>query len=627
MILALWVALALGGSEAPEPGEATLIYYNARLALREGRAADAVKLWLLRNTYSDATGRVSTNDEDFHSVTWAALGELGVCPDGHRRDDDGAGLWPLALHNWLVMNRNTRPRTDIGHPFEVFELDRQQRGIAINDVLDAKELGTVQFRRGRCLAPRIAMIAAGEIPWASLRDRQVATRLLAYLLEASHRTLGPNVQGKAAVEARLFDVHLQLIELAAIEARRRAREAGRRGFSLGLNRPSVSALQREAPTHTFADDSEPAKILRASVGWTPDEWMTLSPDRRVFIYDQAVKYLGRSEALDGLALALIDEMAVRGLGAEAQAWVARRGAASPAIWDGERGLRLMALDPSTGFTERSTIALHRGVAQLEAGDLDAALRSFGAAVTHSPESAASAEVHALGLRWLSYVASRFEIDEGLLLTLRELVPPREYSVILEDLVWSAALHADAASFEIGQDHQVGRGALARRVALLAPLARGDAKRFVAGIEAGLRDAPGETIRFLDQFVQRLELEDAEVRDALAPMLIRLRATLERHADPEDRQGRRIDALLDRTLAILDGLGPRPGDGARDRARQFAPDAEVFAGSIRLAPSDPLPWPFAPAEVRAPGVFTPLTLRPVEWRGEDGAWVFGWRVEG
>jgi hypothetical protein len=255
------------------------------------------------------------------------------------------------------------------------------------------------------------------------------------------------------------------------------------------------------------------------------------------------------------------------------------------------------------------------------------LRSFALAVTHSPESAASAEVHALGLRWLSYTASRFETREGLLLTLQELVPPREYGVILEDLMWSAALHADAGSFAVGQSHQVGRGALARRVTLLAPLASGDANKFVRAIDEGLRAEPGETVRFLDQFVQRLELEDAEVRAGLAPTLPRLRVTLERYADPEDRQGRRIEGLLSRTLAILDGLGPGPDPSARDRARQFAPDAELFAGSVRLAPSDPLPWPFTPAEVRAPSVFAPLTLRPVEWRDDQGAWVFGWRVEG
>ena len=52
---------------------------------------------------------------------------------------------------------------------------------------------------------------------------------------------------------------------------------------------------------------------------------------------------------------------------------------------------------------------------------------------------------------------------------------------------------------------------------------------------------------------------------------------------------------------------------------------TFAGSIRLAPADPLPWPFKPPEPEAPSVFTPIVLEPVEWRDAKGALVFGWRL--
>ena len=52
-----------------------------------------------------------------------------------------------------------------------------------------------------------------------------------------------------------------------------------------------------------------------------------------------------------------------------------------------------------------------------------------------------------------------------------------------------------------------------------------------------------------------------------------------------------------------------------------------AGSVRLAPSDPLPWPFRPISVSAPSPFEPLELTPVEWKDADGRWVLGWSIGG
>lgn len=629
--MAFWLTLmALAGGVEAEPTDHEVIYYNARLALREGRALDATKLWLLRNAHEDATGRVSRYDDDFRSVTWAALGELGVCQDGHRVDKDGAGLWPLALHNWVVRNRMRRAGRDRPNPYKAFEVDRQHRFIAITDVLSAEELRTVSVFRGRCWRPFLILLEAGELPTARLKDRQVAARVMRFLLERSKSTLADDVRGTAAVDARLFDVNLQLMALAAQEARRKAREQGRIGRGLGLERPSVQVMRTDAPGYTFGDSSEPARILRASTRWPASEWLALSPDRRLFLMDHAQRYLGQSEDLDRLKLDILDALIAAGDGEQVEAWIARWQGPRQAIWAGDRGRRLLALDDEAGFDARGVIALHRGVDQLQRGEIEPALRSLATAVQFAAESDASGDIRSLSVRWLSYVAAQFEISDTLLVTLQELVPRREYSVILEDLMWSAAFRSDRASFEHGLANQVGRGALGRRLALLVPLANGDANGFVGGIATGLAESPGETLRFLDQLVQRLELEDADVRGDQRAMLVRLRRMLAPLADPtsQDRSMRRAAELQRRTLAVLEGIGGVGDDGSlRDRARALAPDGEVFAGSVRLAPSDPLPWPFEPIEVTAPSIFAPLDLNPVEWRGDDGEWVFGWSIEG
>ena len=88
------------------------------------------------------------------------------------------------------------------------------------------------------------------------------------------------------------------------------------------------------------------------------------------------------------------------------------------IWAGERGARLLALDQDAGFRERGVIALHRGLHHLQTGDLPESLRSLAYALEYAPESREAQTVESLSLRWLSYVSSRFEITDELMMLLR-----------------------------------------------------------------------------------------------------------------------------------------------------------------------------------------------------------------
>src|SRR6185295_6634589 len=94
------------------------------------------------------------------------------------------------------------------------------------------------------------------------------------------------------------------------------------------------------------------------------------------------------------------------------------------VFSGERGARILELDPATGFRERSAIALHRGVEFLGAGDMREALRSFAFALAHGDESRNSDDVLGLSRRWLSFVLSRFETGDDVIAILQALVPPQ-----------------------------------------------------------------------------------------------------------------------------------------------------------------------------------------------------------
>ena len=625
----MWWLLGLGMALAEPPSDQTLVYYNARIALREGKAEEALRLWLLRNAIENQTGVVSAHDGDFRSVTWAALGDAGICQDGHRTDEDGAGLWPLALHNWVVRNMGRRPPPLPANPFKAFDLSRQQRFISVNDVLDSNELEAVRFFQGPCMLANTALIRAGERPDAALSDRQVTARLLRNLLEQARLSLKEGqVRGRAAIEARLFDLDLQLTELAAREARQKELEDLRRGRASGMLRGSLDAIREEAPVTTLGPDTEAARILRACVDWPVSEWMALSPDRRIFLFDHAREQVDAPEKLDAIALGVLDQLIDAQEGAQAERWIARY-SAKQTIWSGERGAALLALDDESGFSERGVVALHRGLYQLETGDMTESLRSLAYALRYAQESRDADAVENLSLRWVSYVASQFEINDALMLTLKELVPRREYSLLLEDLLWRAALRADTSSFERGQRYQVRGNAMERRLWMLEPIAQGDVSTFERQIRKGLKDNPNETLQFLERLLQRLELEDAQVRTLHIPTLLTIIDSLAplMEGDPRGRAPRKAAELADRSQAILEGLGamePNASDG--QRGHTLGPDGEVYAGSVRLAPSDPVPWPFPLIKASAPSAFEPLDLTPVEWQ-QDGEMVFGWEISG
>jgi hypothetical protein len=626
----LTLTLATVASAGDAPPNQTLVFYNARLALRDDQPTEVLKLWLLRNSLA-ARGERGRDDEDFRSVVWAALGDLGLCQDGFPKDDRGAGLWPLALHNWVVGVAAKGPPPDVPPPFDAFEVGRQQRFISLNDVLSDAELRSVTFFRTSCLLPRATLLDMGQAPWADLSDRLVAGRLMRQLLMKSLTTLvREKVQNVAAVEARIFDLDLALAELQARRARQEGLAAKQRARSLGVS--EAGAREVRDAVAAWPANSAQATFLRSALSWRASEWLTLSRARRLSLFARARPYSQDAAALDRLVLAVIDALIERKSGEELEWWIGSMDAGDApvrrgALIAGERGKRLLELDPGTGFRERAAIALHRGVAFLEAGQREDALRSFAYTMAHAEESREPAATLALARRWLSYVLSRYQTNENILAMLKELVPRQEYNAIAEDLIWKAALRADTRSFELTVASLRRGSALDARVERLRPLAQGRAGEMVTGLREAASEEPYFTLRFVRQLLEKLEAEEAEVREAHIPTLKLLIGVLDSLAESGGQQSsheRTAGELIHRARAILEGLGSLE-QSASAKAQALSPRHEAFAGAIRLAPADPLPWPFQAPEPEAPSAFTPLLLEPVEWRDARGALVLGWRL--
>jgi hypothetical protein len=623
-------------AEAPQaPSGQELVFYNARLALRDGKPQDALKLWLVRNALVQR-GEPAVHDAAFRSVVWAALGDTGLCQDGFPEDDahaGGAGLWPLAFHNWLLLASARGAPPAQPTPFDAFAVGHQQRFFSLRDVLTAEEVKAARFFPSVCLRPYLARVLEGELPWMDFGDRLVVGRMMRGLLERALTTLAPGqVRGRAAVEARLFDLDLALAELEGRRARAEGAGVQGLGRSLGLSPVGAADARQRAEARMLSPWRQ--GFLRRSLTWSPDEWLTLEPERRLFLFARARPLATDPVALRALVLAVVDRLVAQGQGAQAAAWVsfleAREApAVRQALTAGARGERLLALEPATGFRERAVVALHRGVAFLEAGQQTEALRSFAWALAHAEESREAEATAALSRRWLSYALSFHAASGELVATLAALVPPQDFAVVLEDLLWRAALRADRASLE-RLEGGVRRGsALEARLDRLRPLAAGRPGQMLTALREQAREEPHAVLRFTRTLLERLEAEDADVRRANVPTLKGVLALLRPLLDEAEggkAQVRLAEELSVRTRGLLEGLGEVDASEA-GRVASVGPRRETYAGAVRLAPADPLPWPFPAPEVAAPSAFAPMRLSPVEWRDAKGERVWGWRVSG
>ncbi len=611
----------------PSPSQ-ELVFHNARMALREHRQQDVLRLWLLRNALR-LRGEEPVHDGDFRSVVWAALGETGFCPDGFPEDDDGAALWPIATHNWLLKNL-AKPAPSQPPPWGSFPGGMQQRFVSLNDVLSLEEMKTVRFFRAGCWTPYRLLPRMPTLQWIDMEDRLSVGLMMRDLLERAANEIDPDdVEGLALLQTRRFDLDAALTRLASSRARAAATITDQLLASAGISPGGL--LQMKAQRLGEFSRSSASELWQRAFAWSAAEWLSLSSQRRLALFADADKGLGDDGGRRRVILDLIDALLEQNAGPELTGWLGfagvdgdGRGALIQEIVGGVRGEGLLGLEPATGFRERSVVALHRGVAFLRAGDTLQALRSFAFALGHAHESRDADGVHSLSQRWLAFVLSQYQTTEEVLAILDRFVPAADHNAVVEVLLWRAAFHGDLASFDRVVRSLGTAGHLKRTAQNLRPLAEGDPGRLWNTVEHELVDAAA-IYRFTERLTDQLGLEPLDVRahhrETLALGLMVLEGLQARSALSLQKKTRK---LAQRIQALRDDIGAYD-DSLRGRVEAGAVDREAYAGSVRLAPADPLPWPFAVPQVTPPNPFAPIALTPVEWRGGDGRLRYGWSL--
>jgi hypothetical protein len=658
---------ATGEALAPQ----THIYFNARVALREGRHDDVLKLWLLRNALEEEHDEDPDpkQDSDFRSMLWVSLSAEGYCHDGLRADDDfeGAGLWPLAMFNYVGRSTARQPPPGEPRTFSSFDVDYQQRNVSLYDVLSVEELKVVRFHRGTCLRPWMLLPWLGTPHWLDLDDRLSRGIMMRDLIEKAGETLKhERVRGQVVLETRLFDIEVALARLAKAKAKREVGLMAQLARTTGISN-AQTVLTRDK---RLADvrQGQHAELLRRSLTWAELDWFSLSRNRRLALFGEAVDSfrddVDYQEQLRAALLQNVDSLIRMEDGEELNQWLGFVAIGEPdaqlqpvndeadkpeqtnetvsaarlaelkqkrreAIGDfvfGARGERLLSLDvKKTGFREHAVVALWRGVDYLERGYPLDAMRAFALAMKASDHSTRRDEVHNLAKRWFAYVLAVHRADSEALAIMETFLTPLDRNELLEVLMWRAAFHGDETSFERIADGVRKGGSLDFRVRHLRTLASGDVAAMYTNLREETLERPHALYKFVKVLIEELATESLDVR-------LRNRATFDnamlalQDASMGANKGlrRRMDEQILRIQTMLDGLDLYD-PSAEGRARRAAPGAESYAGAVRLAPSDPLPWPFVEPRVSAPSAFSALILKPVEWWGDDGERVFGWHI--
>ncbi|MBK7861842.1 MAG: hypothetical protein IPJ65_25140 [Archangiaceae bacterium] len=226
-------------------------------------------------------------DGDYRSVAWAALGAQGLCGDGFPPDGEGAGLWPLAVHNQVVATLTKGMVPNVQNPNDAFDVGRPAAcKVSLHDVLDPAELRTVTFFRTSCLIADTTMASLGKLLSVDEKDRLVSAPVMRALLKHALGTLNRDkLESVAVLEARIFDIDLAMVQMAERKARQEAGVAKQKGRRAGLS--DAAAAENAGQARKWKPGSPQEALLKRSLTWSPDEWLTLSQQRRLFLFAQA----------------------------------------------------------------------------------------------------------------------------------------------------------------------------------------------------------------------------------------------------------------------------------------------------------------------------------------------------
>ncbi|MEY3902341.1 MAG: hypothetical protein RL189_1647, partial [Pseudomonadota bacterium] len=140
----------------------------------------------------------------------------------------------------------------------------------------------------------------------------------------------------------------------------------------------------------------------------------------------------------------------------------------------------------------------------------------------------------------------------------------------------------------------------------------------------LDEEPYSTLRFIGLLLDRIESEDTQIRKRMTPILKNLSVLQDGRGKLKGRVGENLQKISKRAHEILRVLSSDSVSSLATKARGYNPQDGVFVGHVRVAPTDPLPWPYAAPNPSSPQPFAPIVVVPEQWSVGTTS-VLGWKI--
>lgn len=628
-----WLAATPVTVPMPPAASATsaqLLLYNAQLAMQARDPEQVMTLWLAHNSLRSIDRTVERQVPAFVSLVWVAMAQLHLCPDNLPLDDDdgrGAGIWPIALYNWLLAAQHRNSFATLPNPTQALLQGQQQRHIHLWSILNREELGQVRWvSQGNCAWLPMLLKQAGIGIKEPAESPLPLLRLLRWLLAQAMATTNEQlVEGKAVLVARDITLAFKQAELE-------------QKFVKPAKVAVAAATKKQASPSEQTELTKPGHVCQ-SVKWSAQDWLHLTPERRLALFGQRLNCpQDDGNKLPEQWLAILEALLIHQQTHELAAWLGFLepiAAQSPqfglqqTLATGPLGAMLMGLEPESGFQEQAAIALLRGIGLLQAGQTTPALQAFAHALHDSAYSTQANAVASLTRRWLLFLLHTYRADATMLTLLQQLLPAGQFGWLVEQLWLGAALRADVQSFTFLRAYLRPTSPLGKLDVFALPLAQGRLQLPTVTLQAvgAGPPAPGQATAYMllqwsKYVLQTLSQEDRALQEQLVPYLQQLLHVWHKFAAGNNRS---YQAIAQQIQALLQGLTDAM-PSADSQARSWSSQQATFGGTIHLAPSESPPWPFPCLHTSLPSALVPIPLQATAAWQHEGQWQLGWRLQ-
>lgn len=566
------------------------IIQSAKSALNEKNYDDVIKLWLIHNGIKSQLEKAQYGE--LITLTWYAASRLGICPQNLPKDELGAGLWSIVVHNYIISPRKTKgiqDRYGIGK-LRSFTKGKQYRKIDLNDVISPEELGTIRMKSGHCDISDL-IVSGVDLDTAGRKRNQYFNSNTAVVLKdllsyAQKNIATPNIIGKSVINARLFLIGLYLVKNNSNKL------------------PQIESFL--------------AKTKRKLLGFTADDWASLPYEIQFALFPSALETIEHRDKRQQLILGIIDRLIALKKGESVEGFIAFLDAQSDPllkrkIWNETRSNGLLALDRErTGFKGRSIIAWHKAVEYYDKGDLEGAFKYFSLALEFAGENPKEELIKRRIKNWISRILSEYRFDRRVIDFLYSYLKTTELREIEKELIWKAAIYQEPYFFKKVKNRKSRYRSMNRSMVYLNLLGT---KRETQLIQLIHRTKNIRLpMKFFQAYIDRLTQESFDIHRKNISFLGSVVNVLESWSKQYPRKRDEIKKILTNCDAILKNFN-RDKRVGKALLRDFDSRSPISLGAINIMTRNAIPWEFEKPDVKGINIFEPIDIK-VEYKASS-----------